>query len=155
MEPSDLLSPCIPIGHGTQSKVWRDGKGLILKDMRGGNPEKIQKQWEMQSAVSAVTSQTPRLIEMMGGGFFMLMEDLGDSEPIKNVALVRQSARRLLKSFRKAHVRHNDLVPANIIVRGDELFAVDYGWAQWLDEEPIQRLNDGQRLAHTIGLMTA
>ena len=130
MEPSNFLTPCIPFSrHGTQARIWRDGKGKLLKDMRGGNLDKVRQEWEMQSAVYLSCQLTAKPFELAGP--FIIMEDLGESDEITSLEELYNLGAVLLEGLRKAGVLHHDLRIGNIIVKGNQPYALDFGWARW------------------------
>ncbi len=79
----------------------------------------------------------PRLIDV--GGDWSLQEDLGDSQ-IPDGETFRRACTRLLYEIRQAGLRHGDLTEANIVLRDDRAWAVDWQDASWMyDEMPLQR----------------
>ncbi len=151
MKPEDLINPCIPMPHGTQSKIFRDGKGCVLKDMRGGNPIIVKKEYEMQAAVYSCGHHVPKPFALIGN--YILMEDLGETEKITDLDMCLEEAESLLDSLEEAGVRHNDLQPGNIIVKKNVPFAVDFGWSQWEQETPLDMPPDRDALLNAIEMM--
>ena len=132
MVPANYLSPCIPMTHGTQAKMFRDGKGHVLKDMRGGSMDKVRQEWEMQGAVYQTCKLTAKPIEL--AGLFIIMEDLGESEEIISIDKLYDYGDKLLEGLKDAGVLHRDLRGGNIIIKGDQPYALDFGWARWEKE---------------------
>ena len=130
--PANYLSPCIPMKHGTQAKMFRDDKGHVLKDMRGGNLDRVRQEWEMQGAFYSTCQLTAKPIELAGP--FIIMEDLGESEKITSLMELYNRGEVLLAGLRKAGVLHCDLRIQNIIIKGNQPYALDFGWARWEKE---------------------
>ncbi len=130
VEPADYLSPCLPMKHGTQAKMWRDGKGRVLKDMRGGNLDKVRREWDLQLTAYRQVQQVAKPLELAGP--FIIMEDLGESEPITNLEELYHHGQVLLEGLAAAKVLHRDLRPGNIIIgMRNRPYALDFGWARW------------------------
>ena len=88
----------------------------------------------------------PRLIDV--GPDWSLQEDLGDSA-IPDGERFRRACTRLLYEIRQAGLRHGDLTEANIVLRDDRAWAVDWQDASWTaDERPLQR--SGQPDGHFL-----
>ena len=148
MEPTDLIDPCIPMPHGTQSKIYRDGKGKVLKDMRGGKLHKVRKEYDLQCAVYTNSHRVPRPIMLVD--HYILMEDLGIAEGITDLDLCLNEAEHLLDGLEKSGVLHNDLQPGNIIVRNNIPYAIDFGWARWWSDPPLKMPPDRLALLHSL-----
>ena len=133
MEPSDYLKPCLPMVHSTQAKMFRDGRGRVLKDMRGGNLDKIRQEWEMQTEVYRSCQRTAKPIQLAGP--FFIMEDLGTSDPITDLDELFREGDLLLAGLQQANVLHGDLRPGNIIIKKNRPLAIDFGWAKWKTEK--------------------
>ena len=135
VDPTDVLDPAIPVtaGIATASKPFRDGKGHFMKWSRGGNAAKVRREWDflMTMAASGVTPQPLRY-----GDDFILMQDLGDSEPvpIEEHPLVASAAQVILDSLLAKGIRHNDLRPQNLIWYERKLYCIDFGRALWTGE---------------------
>ena len=153
MVPEDLINPCIPLAvHGTAGKIFRDGKGLLVKDMRGGAAWKVQREYDLQMATYKQIKQIPRLISCEG--YFIIMEDLGTSEPIVDLEKCLSGATKLLEGLEAAGVFHNDFQPGNIIIKGDVPFAIDFGWSRWMkDGSPPNPEGDGPSLFRSLRLI--
>lgn len=135
MEPASYLTPCLPLPdaqHGTQSRLWRDGQGKLLKDMRGGNLDKVRDEWEMQGAVYRCCKLTAKPIELAGP--FIIMEDLGESDEITDMEKLFFNSQALLAGLKEVGVIHRDLRPGNIIIKANRPLALDFGWSIWRPE---------------------
>lgn len=132
--PTDLISPCLPMRHGTGAKMWRNGKGLIVKDLRGGNLAKVGKEYDIQRRLMEFTNLVPAVYACID--YFIIMEDLGERHQITDFDRAFLGAQSLLEALEKADIRHNDLQPANVFIRHNLPLALDFGWAQWMHEEP-------------------
>lgn len=137
--------------HGTQSKIYRDGKGRVLKDMRGGNLSVVRKEYEMQGSVYRKVQQVPRPIILQDA--FIVMEDLGMTEKITDLDFCLKAAEPLLDGLLAGGVRHNDLQPGNIIIKGNVPYAVDFGWARWESDPPLDMPSDRISLLHALRML--
>lgn len=82
----------------------------------------------MQGEVYCACKQVPKPFRLVGP--FILMEDLGISEPITDMPTCLQWASELLEGFRMAGIVHGDLRRGNIIIKQNRPFALDFGWAK-------------------------
>ena len=128
MDPKDLLDPCIPVkAIATQSRIFRDGKGLLLKYSRGGNPQKVQAEAVMLTDLRD-SGYVPKVYDV--GPNYILMEDLGESEKITDLEKVIRHALATLTALRKASIFHNDLASeSNILYRDSAPYIIDFGRA--------------------------
>ena len=140
------------MSHGTQAKMFRDGNGIVLKDMRGGAPWKIHREYELQFATYQFVPRVPKPLYCKYS--FLFMEDLGQTEWITDLDKCLEEAEVLLEGLKQAEVRHNDLQPGNIIIRDNVPYAVDFGWAQWMHDEPYPgQPSDRKALPQAIQLL--
>lgn len=123
----------VSIGRPTQSRVYRDGEGRILKHFRGGNRDAIVREWEFMKALDGLP-YFPMCYEL--GDDYILMEDLGDTEPLTDLEGAMQHGLKALEALREAGIRHNDLAQQNVIVRGNCPRIVDFGRSQKLSDPP-------------------
>ncbi len=134
-DPTDVLDPAILVtaGIATASRPYRDEKGQFLKWSRGGNADKVRREWDflMAMAGSGVTPQPIRY-----GDDFILMQDLGDPEPVpvEEHSLLIPAAQMILGALFAEGIRHNDLRPQNLIWRDRKLYCIDFGRATWDSE---------------------
>lgn len=142
--PTELIDPAIPVtvNIATASRPFRDGKGKFLKWSRGGNPDRVLREWGFLTAM-ADSGVTPQPIGC--GADFMLMEDLGDPGPIPDDerSLVTPAAYVVLGSLAAFGIRHNDLRPQNLIWRDRKLYCFDFGRATWTNE-PLGGYRDNE-----------
>lgn len=123
------IYPFLPISNATQSKCYRDGKGRVLKDMSGGSLDHVTKEMDFQMrAWHRLREQVARPIHQVD--YYLLMEDLGETEPITDMDKVMVSAETLLKGLKAAKVIHGDLDPPNLIIQDNVVKVVDFGWSQ-------------------------
>lgn len=137
MELHDILQPCLRVGSGETSSVYRNGKGLVVKDMTGGNPEYIIREGDLQQAVAKMTQLVPKVRGVLGGRF-LLMDDVGDSEKITDLVVAKRGAQTVLVALKQAGIRHNDLSPPNLIIKSNTPHVVDFGWARWSYEDAFE-----------------
>jgi len=126
--PEDIISPCVLIPRiATQSRVYRDGKGLVMKYCRGGRPEGIA--WEAGMLKSLAESRYfPGVYDV--GPNYIIMEDLGESEYVTDLEIALRHACVILDDLRKAGISHNDLGSGlNILVKDNVPRIVDFGRA--------------------------
>lgn len=141
------IDPFLPMGNATQSKCYRDGNGRVLKDMSGGNIDEVTRELHFHNRAYAVLpDQVARPINQID--HFLLMEDLGDTEPITDMFKVLESAEMLLDGLREARIVHGDLDPPNLIIQDNVIKVVDFGWSQAASGD-IANL-DRQRLMKAI-----
>lgn len=123
------LNPFLPMRNATQSKCYRNGKGLVLKDMTGGNLERVTQELNFQArAFVWLPEQVARPINQVG--YSLLMEDLGETEPITDIKKVMASAEWLLACLKKAKIIHGDLDKPNLIIQDNVVKVLDFGWSQ-------------------------
>lgn len=143
---ADYIYPFAHMDSSTQSRCYRDYKGLVLKDMTGGSVKRIQLEYEIQQkAYAAAPGQVAKPLDRIGN--YILMEDLGTTQLVHNRDSVRKSADNLLEALRRAGVVHGDLDPPNLIIQDDVVKVIDFGWSE-LREDP-QEL-DKKRLYRAI-----
>lgn len=65
----------------------------------------------------------------------LIMEDIGEDEPVGNEAAFLRRCIALLHAFRERGIRHGDLTAKNLIVRGDYPVALDFGESRFADED--------------------
>lgn len=122
------LDPFMHMGDSTQSHCYRDGNGTVLKDLSGGDQAKIRAEFNLQKKVwEKCPDQVPEPLKL--GKDYILMRDIGDSEPVTDWVEVNMSAVDFLNGLSEADVFHGDLDPPNLIIRNNRLYVVDYGWA--------------------------
>ncbi len=97
-------------------KVSKTEKGLILLANEG--------RWLHDLNDSGFT---PRLFMDEPGR--IVMQDLGDSQEIKNLYNFRRNSIYLLNFLRRKGVKHGDLTAPNIIIKNDHPMAIDWGEA--------------------------
>jgi len=68
----------------------------------------------------------PRIIRADPAGEWLLEEDLGNGEPVRDEAAFRRSGVRLLERMRELGIKHGDLTHFNLIVRNNTAYAVDW-----------------------------
>ncbi len=79
----------------------------------------------------------PRLIDV--GHDWSIQEDLGDTD-LPDGETFRRACTRLLYGIRQSGMFHGDLTEANVVVRGERAWAVDWQDASWVyDEPPLQQ----------------
>lgn len=153
MEPNDIISPCIPVQPRIapqQSRVYRDGNGLLLKFFRGGNPSKVEREFRFLEALNG----SPYFPEPSGfGPEWIVMADLGEPEPIRDAKKAGRHGWLLLRDLHAAGIKHNDLIVPNIIVRDDIPHVIDFGWSRWAHEEPLACLSDMMQMTLSLELL--
>lgn len=131
LEATRLVSkiyPFLPFCNATQSKCYRDGKGLVLKDMSWGFEEEVKREFEIQSlAYSVLPDNVARPISL--DGHYFMMEDLGDPEPITDMAAVKASVVMVTDALSRANIIHGDLDPPNVLIKNNRVMILDFGYA--------------------------
>lgn len=136
-------------GPHTQSKVYRDGRGHILKYMRGGNPDKVRREFDFLQRLQG-NDYFPKPLDC--GLDYIVMSDVGEREGVRDLARAVQHGLHILETLREAGIRHNDLRSlSNIIVTNDTPHVIDFGRAQWASEEPLLRVYPDDALLITLG----
>jgi predicted Ser/Thr protein kinase len=69
-------------------------------------------------------------------GYYIVETDVGDAGSMDNEHAWRRDAIRMLWTIRERGLRHGDLTWANIITRGNQVWAVDWQEAHLLVEQP-------------------
>ncbi len=128
MEPEDILDPCIPVkAIATQSRIFRDGKGLLLKYSRGGNPQKVEAEAIMLTNLRD-SGYVPKVYDV--GKNHIVMEDIGVSGNITNLVKVVYHALAFLDALKKTSIFHNDLASeSNVLYRDNKPYIIDFGRA--------------------------
>ena len=65
----------------------------------------------------------------------LIMEDIGEDEPVQDEVAFLRRCIALLHAFRERGIRHGDLTAKNLIVRGDYPVALDFGQSRFMDED--------------------
>lgn len=84
---------------------------------------------------------TPKPIDfsVVGGTAILTQEDLGDPQPMQDGEKFRHNCTRLLWTLRQRNVRHGDLTGANIIIREDWPWVIDWQEAHHIGEPAPQK----------------
>lgn len=129
--------------------VFRDD-GLIVKRGRDvtntsygypiHNVEALRKEARFL-ALLASTGFTPKFVslEVLDGEAVLRQEDVGEPEPMRDGEKFRRNCIRLLWELRQYNVRHGDLTGANIIIRDDWPWVIDWQEAHFIDEVAPQK----------------
>lgn len=149
MRPEQLLMPCIPVKcRSTQSRAYRDGRGNFLKYCRGVPKHRMQPEWDF---LCALTDSRYFPNPYRFGDEYIIMEDLGDSEILDDLEFAQRHVEPLLTDLRRARILHNDLIPANTVIRGNVPHAFDFGWSKFVQGE-LDQTEDRQRLLRGLAL---
>ncbi len=130
--------------------VWRRGDGTVFK--LAWTPVEIAFLRRESTFLKTLDGcgYTPHLIDardVEGGLHRLLLEDLGDGEPVVEPWVLMRGASLLQAALHDRQIHHGDLTIRNIIVRGDVPYAIDFGEAKWYwEDQPPKR--DGPDSIH-------
>lgn len=80
---------------------------------------------------------TPEILEV--GDDYIVQTDVGETQLVQDVEMLRRNCIRMLYAIRQRRVRHGDITSANIIVRGDVPKAIDWQEAHFIGESAPQK----------------
>lgn len=148
---------------GHRKQPTNDGPGLdVIRETRG-----IVKRAYTEGDLIGIRNEARMLKELRGTGFapelleegddYIVQEDLGESQPVRDGEVLRQNATRLLWTLRQHRIRHGDLTGGNIIIKGDRPIAIDFQQSHFFDEpaQDKRKLSDSYFLWRVIQSISA
>lgn len=137
------------VGGHEGLEIFRDD-GIIVK--RGRNVDSTSYGYPIRNVEAleneakfltllAGTGFTPKLIslEIIDDWAILKQEDVGEAEPMQDGEKFRHNCIRLLWELRQYNVRHGDLTGANIIIRDDWPWVIDWQEAHFIGEPAPQK----------------
>ena len=125
--------------------------GLIVSRTPGGVLKrcyKVDHEWD-QINLSGLRNEARMLKKLSGTGFapelkeeefgqegseYILIEDLGDSEPVTDSAVFGRNAFLFLMALEEHDIRHGDLTSPNVIIKSNKPMAIDFAESTFLSE---------------------